>query len=76
MVEALGYLLNENKNISVVVSARAVFTDLTLIVVDFLIKEPRPILLNLGNLMISIGYTSQHLSFLMSLKIRKLTAKI
>jgi hypothetical protein len=34
------------------------------------------ILLNLGNLMISIGYTSQRLSFLMSLKVRKLLAKI
>jgi hypothetical protein len=30
----------------------------------------------LGNLMISIGYTSQRLSFLISLKVRKLAAKI
>jgi hypothetical protein len=30
------------------------------------------ILLNSGNLMISIGYTSQRLSFLMSLKVGKL----
>jgi hypothetical protein len=42
-------------------------------VFSFFIKEPRPvdevcnnkILLNLGNLMISIGYPSQRLSFLM-----------
>jgi hypothetical protein len=34
------------------------------------------ILLNSGNLMISIGYTSQRLLFLMSLKVRKLAAKI
>jgi hypothetical protein len=52
--------------------------------VCFLIKEPRPdlglqkykILLNLGNLMISVGYTRQRLSFLMSLKVRKLAFKI
>jgi hypothetical protein len=30
----------------------------------------------IGNLIISIGYTSQRLSFLMSLKVRKLPAKI
>jgi uncharacterized protein (DUF2235 family) len=47
MVEAPGYLLIENDNISVVVSARAVFTDLTLITVDFLIKESRPVDLGL-----------------------------
>jgi hypothetical protein len=54
------------------------------VMVYFLIKEPRPIdlfckykiLLNLGNLMISIGYTNQRLSFLISLKVRKLAAKI
>jgi hypothetical protein len=34
------------------------------------------ILLHLGNLMISIGYTSQRRSFLMSLKVRKLAFKM
>jgi hypothetical protein len=47
MVEAPGYLLNENENISVVVLVKAVFTDLTLIIVDFLIKESRPVDLGL-----------------------------
>jgi hypothetical protein len=41
--------------------------------VYFLIKEPRP---DVGYLMISIGDTSQRLSFLMSLKVRNLAAKI
>jgi hypothetical protein len=53
------------------------YFEICICIVYFLIKEPRPVdLLNLGNLMISIGYTSQRLSFLMSFKLRKLSAKI
>jgi hypothetical protein len=53
------------------------YFEICICIVYFLIKEPRPVdLLNLGNLMISIGYTSQRLSFLMSLKVRKPAAKI
>jgi hypothetical protein len=38
------------------------YFEICICIVYFLIKEPRPVdLLNLGNLMISIGYTSQRL---------------